>query len=64
MLKTVVLHNIFVETMIPFIFQVLWWIESSKEQLLFHLFEIEIFCNIVFVTFDQFDQCILDEYKY
>ncbi len=45
MLKTVVLQNIFVETMINFyIFRILWLIESSKEQF---LFEIEIFCNII-----------------
>ncbi len=35
MLKTVVLLEIFVEI---YIFGILWWIESSKEQ---HLFEIE-----------------------
>ncbi len=36
-------------------FRILWWIESSEEQ---HLFEIEIFCNIIIVftvTFDQFN---------
>ncbi len=36
-------------------FTILWWIESSKEQ---HLFETEIFCNIInvfTVTFDQFN---------
>ncbi len=34
---------------------ILWWIESSREQ---HLFEIQIFCNIInifTVTFDQFN---------
>jgi len=41
MMKKVVLLNIFLETMI----------ENSKEQ---HLFELEIFCNIIFtVTFNQ-----------
>jgi len=40
MLKTVVLHNM--ETMN--FFRILWWIETSKEQ---HLFEIEMFCNII-----------------
>ncbi len=49
MLKTVVLLNIFVETVIHF----RWWIESSKEQ---HSFEIEIFCNIINVFTDTFDQ--------
>ncbi len=47
MLKTAVLLNIFVESVIIFIynlfFRSLWWIESSKEQ---HLFEIEIIWNI------------------
>jgi len=39
MLKTVVLLNIFVETVILFFFplRILWWIESKKQ----HLFEIE-----------------------
>ncbi len=32
MLKTAVLHNIFVETVIDFIFQDFWRIESAKEQ--------------------------------
>ncbi len=31
-------------------FRILWWIERSKEQ---HFFEIEIFCYILNVTFDQ-----------
>ncbi len=58
MLKTVVLRNIFVETMIIF-FRILW-IDSLKE----HLFEIEIFCNIinVFVTFGQFNASLLNKY--
>ncbi len=39
--------------MLKTIFRILWWIKSSKEQ---HLFEIEIFCNIInvfTVTFDR-----------
>ncbi len=55
MLNTVVL-NIFVETEI-----IIWWIESSKEQ---HLFEIEIFCNVINVftiTFDQFNASLLNK---
>ncbi len=55
MLKTVVLHNIFVETVIILFFRIHRWIESSKEQ---HLFEIETFWNIINVftpTFDQFN---------
>ncbi len=45
-------------------FRILWWIESSKEQ---HLFEMEIFCNIlnVFtVTFDQLNECFLNKSIY
>ncbi len=48
MLKTIVLLNISVETVTPFIL-------SSKEQ---NLFEIEIFCNIInvfAVNFEQFN---------
>ncbi len=52
MLKTVVLLNMFVETVI------LFWIltENSKEQ---HLFEIEIFnvMNVFTITFDKFNTC-------
>ncbi len=52
MLKTVVLHNIFVETVINCIFQDSLINRKFKRT----LFEIEIFCNIVFtVTFDQFN---------
>ncbi len=54
MLKTDVLLHVFVETVINLIFQLFWWIESSKEE---HLFETEIFCyiiNIFIVPFDQF----------
>ncbi len=53
MLKTVVLPNIFVEAGTLFFFRILWWIENSKQ----HLFETEVFCNIInvfTVTFDQF----------
>ncbi len=60
MLKTVVLHNIFVETVIILFFRILWWIESSKE----HLFEIESFCNIInifTVTFDQFNASLMNK---
>ncbi len=40
-------------------FMIFWWIESSKEQ---HLFEIEIFCNIVFsVTFKQSNASLLNK---
>ncbi len=41
--------------------RIIWWIESSKEQ---HLFEIEIFCNIISVftvTFDQFNASLLNK---
>ncbi len=58
MLKTVVLHNILVETVKHFLF---WRIESSKEQ---HLLEMEIFCNIInifTVTFDQFNAALLNK---
>ncbi len=54
MLKTVMLPNIFVETVIHFIFQVS---QISKEK---HLFE--LFCNIrnVFtVTFEQFNESFI-----
>ncbi len=53
MLKTVVLHNIFVETWYILFFRIHRWIESSKEQ---HLFEIAIFCNIINVFTDTFGQ--------
>ncbi len=42
-------------------FRILWWIESSIEQ---HLFEIEIFPNIInvfTVTFDQFNASLLNK---
>ncbi len=54
-LKTVVLLNIFVETMIFFPLRILWWIESLKR---LNLFEIEIFFKIInafIVTFDKFN---------
>ncbi len=44
------------------IFRLHWWIESSKEQ---HLFETEIFCNIInvfTVTFDQFHVFLVNKY--
>ncbi len=40
---------------------ILWWIQSSKEQ---HFYEIEIFCdfvNIFTVTFDQFNVSMLNK---
>ncbi len=40
----------------------LWWIESSKEQI---LFENEVFCNIInvfTVTFDQFNASLLNKH--
>ncbi len=64
MLKTVVLHNIFMETVILFIFQdFLINRKCSKEQ---HLFEIEILCNIInlfSVTFDQFNESLINSKK-
>ncbi len=39
-------------------FRILWQIESSKEQC---LFETEIFCNIINVTFDQFNASLLNK---
>ncbi len=39
------------------------WLESSKEQ---HLFEIKILCNIInvfTVTFDQFNESLLNKSK-
>ncbi len=42
-------------------FRIHRWIESSEEQ---HLFEIEIFCNIInvfTVTFDQFNESLLNK---
>ncbi len=41
-------------------FRLLWWIQSSKEQ---HLFEIEMFCNIIkifTVTIDHFNATLLN----
>ncbi len=61
MLKTVVLLHIFVETVTPLIFQDSLINTISKEQ---HLFQIEIFCNIlnVFtVTFDRFNVYLLNK---
>ncbi len=57
MLKTVVLHNIFVETVMYFIF-----LDSQMNRQ--HLFEIEIFCNIInvfTVTFDQFNASLMNK---
>ncbi len=59
MLKTVVLHNIFVETWFILFFKIHRWIESSKEQ---HLFE--IFCNIInifTVIFDRFNVYLMNK---
>ncbi len=61
MLKTVVLHNIFVETVIYFIFQDSQMNRISKEP---HLFEIEIFgqiINVFTVTFDKFYASLLNK---
>ncbi len=44
--------------------QFFWWIERSKDQ---HLFEIEIFCNIInvlTVKFDQFNASLLNKYSF
>ncbi len=41
-------------------FRILWW-KSSKEQ---HLFEVEIFCDIINVfpvTFNQFNACLMNK---
>ncbi len=56
MLKSGLLPNIFVEMVINYIFH-----ESSKEQ---HLFEIEIFSNIInvfAVAFDQFNASLMNK---
>ncbi len=48
MLKTVVLLNIFVETGMHIFFRILWWLGSSNEAIFKqHLYEIEMFCNII-----------------
>ncbi len=39
-------------------FRIHRWIESSKEQ---HLFEIEIFCNIFTVIFNQFNASLMNK---
>ncbi len=60
MLKTVVMHSIFVKTMIH-LSRILWQIEGLKEQ---HLFEMEIFYNIVSVftvMFIQFNVSVLNK---
>ncbi len=57
--ETVVLLHIFVET-VNILFFSIWWIENSKGQ---HLFEIEIFCNIInvfIVTFDQLQHILAE----
>jgi len=44
-----------------FVFRILWWTESSKEQ---HLFEIKVFCNILndFTnTFEQLNAPLLNK---
>ncbi len=63
MLRTVVLPNVFVETVIRFIFQDTLMNENFKGQ---HLFEIEIFCNFINLfnlIFDQFNASLLNKYK-
>ncbi len=60
MLKTVVMHSIFVKTMI-YLSRNLWQIEGLKEQ---HLFEMEIFYNILSVftvMFIQFNVSVLNK---
>ncbi len=60
MLKTVVMHSIFVKTMIH-LSRNLWQIEGLKEQ---HLFEMEIFYNILSVftvMFIQFNVSVLNK---
>ncbi len=61
MLKTVVLPNIFVETVIHFIFQDSQMNRKFKRTA---LFEIEIFSNIrnlFTVTFDQFNASLMNK---
>ncbi len=61
MLKTVLLLNIFIETVIHFL-GIFWWIERSKEN---NLFEIVIFCdiiNIFTVSFSQLNASLLIEF--
>ncbi len=55
-IKTVVLHNIFVETVMHVIFQDSQMNRKFKKQ---HLFETEIYCNFnINVTFDNFDDLL------
>ncbi len=64
MLKTVVLHNMFMEMVIHFIFHnSLMKIIPPPPRKTKHLFEIKIFCNInVFsVSFDQFNVSLLNK---
>ncbi len=56
-MKTAELLNIFVETMIV-ISKILWWIDSSKQQLLFNT---EIFWSIINGTFDMFNAYFLNK---
>ncbi len=61
MLKTVVLHNIFVETVMHYFFRIHRWIESSKDQ---HLLETEIFCNFMnafIIAFEQFNVSLMNK---
>ncbi len=58
MLKTVLLPNILVETVMHFIFRIHRWIKSSKEQ---HLFETEIVIIVFTVTFDLFNASLLNK---
>ncbi len=62
MMKTVVLVHIFVETV--FSIKILWWLKNPKIQ---HLFEIEIYCNLINVftdTFNQFNASLLNKSIY
>ncbi len=56
MLRTVVLVNIFVETVIHF-FRIIWWIQHSKEQ---HFFLLYIYKSVP-VPFDQFNAYFLNK---
>ncbi len=61
MLKNLVMLNIFVETVIQYIIFKGYFDESLKKQ---HLFEIDIFCNVInvsTVTFDHFNASLINK---
>ncbi len=58
MLKTVVLLNIFVETVTHFVFIICCRTESLKEK---HLLENKIFYKNVKIYFDQFNASLLNK---